>query len=51
MWRATPGLSKGSWFTHLSDEGGKLYAWNGVGQSIVMIPADVFATGAARRWA
>ena len=35
----------------LVGRGGKLYAWNGVGQSIVMIPADVVATGAARRWA
>jgi hypothetical protein len=32
----------------LTGRGGKLYAWNGIGQSLFMIPADVIATGVAR---
>jgi hypothetical protein len=32
----------------LVGRGGKLYAWNGVGQSLVLLPADLLATGAGR---
>jgi hypothetical protein len=32
----------------LFGRGGKLYVWSGVGQSLLMLPADMAATGAAR---
>ena len=32
----------------LVGRGGKLYTWNGIGQSLVMVPADIIATGVAR---
>jgi len=32
----------------LVGRGGKLYAWNGVGQSLVLLPADMIATGVTR---
>ncbi len=32
----------------LVGRGGKLYAWNGLGQSLVMMPADIVATAAVK---
>src|SRR5579864_9225703 len=49
LWTSAPQVTRADYAEFGSaGRGGRIYAWYGIGQSLLMLPADVFGTAAAR---
>ena len=49
LWTSAPQVTQADYVEFGSaGRGGRIYAWYGIGQSLLMLPADVLGTAAAR---